>query len=418
MNLKRRVGILVIARALFTFFQWLMLASVVHLTGPATVGVYGTALAVATMVFRFADFGIVGAVTTDIHGEYQLRDYYRLRWCLNLAAAMALIGIVFFAYGLNETAIICLALLFPKLVESQSTFTYGIYQRANRVEWVGVSLLARGVAGTFGFIGMLWITKSLLTAVLAMGAAWLLVAITLDAWFVVKAMALVVSTQVTEENVGHQVREHELWHLTKRLCPLGVAGLLAYILGALPTVFLEGMHPLEIAGVYTAIYYPFQAANMIVKSMGEALLQPLAKSAQEGRNIQSARILLRAVTAIACVCLIGICVAFFAGDQVLSLMYSPVYANYSGEFTLLAVAWSFRYLGATLKLVPTAKRNFAASLKLHFVAALPMLFVAPFLIHKYELVGAVYSVMISHFVFMLGAAHLARSEFGFAVERG
>lgn len=354
-SLWKSISPILVARILYSLSQWAIVAGLAKLSSPTVVGNYGLALAIATPIMMFSGMGLRRAVTTDVTGEFRLVDYLRVRTIGSALAALIILVTVLSAYGLGALGLTILAMAVPKVSESFSELTYGILQRANRFDLIGRSMILRALVGMATFLAGYALTSSLVAAILAQGAGWFLISLFYDRRNIDRFGE--VGVEATGEVVERTDRER-LVSLLVLLAPLGVSAFTVNMVHNVPRFFVENAFGLTEVGYFTALYYPFQAAAVIVTSVSQVGIGQIARALNSGQVKSALRVVAQLSGLVVAGSAVGVLFCVVLGKWFLSTFYTPAYGAYNTAFVLLAVAASARYVAIMVKLVISASRKY------------------------------------------------------------
>jgi O-antigen/teichoic acid export membrane protein len=283
--LRRNVAWILGGYAAAMSCQWGMLAVLARWGSAEDVGRFGVALAVAGPAALLSQLGLRKLLATDAdlsaealparrslgeggakaEGTFAFGHYLGLR-----LAASAILGVALAALAVagpypDRTAGAILAMGAAKAIEGVSDILYGLFQREERMDLLGRSLAARGVAGGAGLAAAFAATGSVAWGVagLAAGGAAVLALHDLPA---------------SRRLLGAPVRPAWApWALAGTALPLGIVTFLGAALAALPVFLLERFTGEAAAGIFTALAYLPAGANRVVSALGEATAPRLAR---------------------------------------------------------------------------------------------------------------------------------------------
>ncbi|HBJ93475.1 MAG TPA: hypothetical protein DDZ43_11410, partial [Hyphomonadaceae bacterium] len=138
---------------------------------------------------------------------------------------------------------------------------------------------------------------------------------------------------------------------------------------ALPRLFLDYQTSLEAVGVFTSIFFIFQAGNMVFQTISQLMATRLAKLVRTDARRWAREACALTVLFLLLSCAVILFVAVF-GEWVLLLFYGAEVAVFSSLFMLLALGWGVRYVAISLKTAVTSLREFRLLLGFEILAAL------------------------------------------------
>ena len=404
-SIMAAIGWLIPSRLFYTVSQWVMLMAVARITDLATVGAYGLALGITTLVFRLLEFGMSQSANIDHNQDTSDEDYIFLRNALSVIGIIicCVTGLVVFRGQLVGLLIATMSI--SKAVETQTTLTYAFFRRSDRVDYMAQSLVLRGLLGALSFVGILYTTGSLIWALFGLAASWLCVAFLLDhrrlqIGFWTKSDP-VSPAQIFTTYVKRLRSSHEL---ALQLMPLAIAGAAAYGTGVIPRVMLEAYSSSDMVGIFTAIFYPLQAGSLILLSLNQVFLGPMSSALQKGKIIRGLKMFILLSALIGVSCIFGLLFIVFAGKPFLKLAYGFEYAFYDDQLLFLALAWIPRYFGSAFKAITVSLRMFKETLwsnvAMFSVTGVASIYFIPHL----GLNEAIWTVSIGHITFFVISA--------------
>lgn len=344
LSIKKNILFGLSGNLVFALTQWGILAVVARLGAPEQVGAITVATALVTPIFFLSAMSMRDGHAVDDLTEFTRQDYFALRLATSLMA-MGLILVLLGTWygdrsGLIQTAI--LAFMLVKFVGTQSNMNYGVFQRAQRLDFVSASFAARGLMGLAGFAAVFATTGILWAAFLAEAVLWAAAIWLVDRRFLAR---LDVSDRLPRLR---EIAPARLFRLFLWMLPLGLAGFLVNATASAPRLVLEAHVDLQTVGVFGAIAYVQTALAMISNALGSASAARLRGCVRTGRRrrfaVLSAKLILLAL-------LIGIAlvgVVALAGPQILTLLYGSAYAD-GGLFLLVICATALQIAAAPLQ---------------------------------------------------------------------
>lgn len=389
LSVRSNLGWTVTGNAVYAVCQWLLLVVLARAGSAEMVGQFALALAVTAPVVMFTNLQLRNIQATDARDEYRFADYLALR-ALGAGVALAtIVGIVLLGGYARATALAILAVGAFKSVESLSDVVYGLLQKHERMDRIGVSLIIKGVAALAALGALVALTGSIVWGAVGLAAAWAVLLITYDA-----ASALRVLRGKAETG-GSAVRRRGAAATVARLAgqafPLGVAALLASLNATIPRYAVSAVLGDRALGYFAAMAYPLAAGSVILNSLGQATSPRLAVY-----YLSDARAFVRLMgkTALggAAMGLVLIALTAAAGGPILGLVYGAEYAHNAATFVWLAVATGAAFVASPLAYTALAVRRFPAYLGALGLAAAVTAAGCWALIPRWGLPGAAWAV--------------------------
>lgn len=175
-QLRRNVILNTAGNLVFFASQYVLVILVMRLSGAYANGLLSTAMNLANPCLSFACYGMRSFQVSDFTPKYSDRTYLRSRYVTVLAAGLGCCGFAFaVSYTAEQRAVILLYTL-CRMSEGLVDVWHGYLQKAERMDLVGISFGARGIATMVSFAAGLAVTGNLVVTLAVMCALnWLYV---------------------------------------------------------------------------------------------------------------------------------------------------------------------------------------------------------------------------------------------------
>jgi hypothetical protein len=163
LSLRRNLLHAAFGKAVFALTQFGILATVTHLGPPEHVGAMTVASALVTPLFFLTSMGMRDVHAVDDLDRFTRADYVALRF-LGGSVAVILVCLLAFTYQSSSGWFVqatTIAFAFVKFFGAQSSLNHGVFQRAERMDYVAASVLSRGLGGLGVFALTYWLTMNL-----------------------------------------------------------------------------------------------------------------------------------------------------------------------------------------------------------------------------------------------------------------
>ncbi len=376
--------------------QWGMLSVLAKLGSAAVVGQFALGLAIAAPIFMFTNLQLRGVEATDSRSEFAFADYFTLRCIATSLGFAAIVAIVLCSQYDRHTSLIVLLVAGAKIVESLSDVIFGLMQKNERLDQLATSLTLKGVASILVFTFAFWRSRSLVTAVAAMGLTWLLVFLSYDLGVVRRSNG--------PEAILLGANVHVLKRLALMSLPLGFVMALMSLNTNIPRYVLEHYKGPSEFGIYASLAYLGTAASLVINALGQSASARLsrmfaAQQFDEFKSLLHKFVLLGAVIGI-----VGVPAAALFGRYVLSLIYRPEYANYLNVFLVMVTTTSVLAVASFLGYGITAARSFKMPLVIIGASTLSTVILSFRLIPKFGLMGAALALLAGAVAQVIGFA--------------
>lgn len=362
-------------------FNACRLAAVVLLaksTSAETIGQYETGLAIATPVLLFFGLELRTVLVASTDGQTPLSAFRRLRrWGLLLAGLVlaALVGWRATSDASAMAALLAGACALRAALQA-AELDWGVFQRFERLDWLGTSNALRGVLMLAAFAGFATAGAAIgwsdaaraAAAVWTTAAAWVGVAVFFDRPLVRRLIG-----------VERQPHPDDLRRTLIDSLPLTLVALLISLCDSVPRLVVRGdADGLRALGYFGAISYIPMVAHFVILQIGLAASRRLAVN--YASDPPAFRRLANRLTAVA----LGLgasafLAAYLLGPRLLEALYTAEYAAHFPAFLTLVGAQCLLLLASIWGYVLTQTRRFWAQVPFH-VAVVAATAIAAFLL--------------------------------------
>lgn len=400
MPLRRNLMWTSLGYFLYTASQWGMLAVLTRFTDATTVGRFGLALAITSPIMILAKLGLRLGKATDFSTSYTFNEYCGLRVLAN-ASALVLIGATTVTLSLDpQTTAAILLMGVVKAVDSQSDIMYGLFQNAERMDYISKSLMYRGALGLLAFAWGVIATGELSYGLIYQAAVWVAVLLIYDS-------ALARSLVMRSGSLNPSQSAYRGWgavipsfHIRRLVSlawltvPLGIGAFLVELRLNLPRYFVERLLNLEALGYLTAVLYVLYAATLFVNSLGQSASAPMARLYVNRDAKRYTRLLVKLVGVCFLMGAAGFLCAVVAGTEILSLLYGADYGVHADIFIIVMLAGIPRFVSTPFQQGITSARKFGTHLAMQAYLLLIGVVVCYPLTLFFGLPGAAWSVVV------------------------
>ncbi len=390
LTLKRNFAWSFVGNAIFNLAQWLLLVALARLGSASLVGEFALSLAITAPIFLSVGLNLRVVQATDVTRQWRLADYMTLRHLLNVVSCLLSV-VVGLALGMRGAALLVLVVIAAaKAVEAVSQTYYGYFQFRERMDLVARSLLLRSALGSSAFVVLFWASDSLVYAAVGLWAGWTVTLLALDRPCARRLWSRDPGRISTPRRA---IDWNSLRQLARRAFPLGVDAGLSSLTLNIPRYLVQILEGAARLGVFAALAYFSQVISMVTGAMGETVVPRLAVY-YEGRQRRPYIQLLSKLTLFGvAVTGAGIMFALVLGEWFLRLVLGPQYVDVPLLVLLMGSAGLTtiqRSLGRGLQ----AAHRFSAYLVVDVVTVVTVAAAAAFLIDRYGLLGAGWSLCL------------------------
>lgn len=393
LSLKQNISWTLAGNILYSLCQWAILSSLAKFGSSEMVGQFTLALAVVSPVFMLSGFQLRSLVATERDSLFDFTPYVQLRLLTGLVTLLIIFIItIIVSYDMITIKVIWLVALL-KLIESFTDLTYGIFQKQQRMDFIGKSLVLRGSISLLIFALTIFLSNSLVIALMVNIAFSIIIL-----WnFEYRKTKIVISIKIDQE---------QLLKIVKMGGYLGVVLFIISINANVQKYILSYYLDIKEVGYFSAIAYLTIAGNVLINGIAQAVSPRLAllSSNEEKKEIKS---LMMKINGIAVgVGLLSVLISILFGKYVLSLLYDPSYGYYSTLLILVLIAATFQFMSTFLGYALTAARIIKQQPILQIYVLVVSIVTSYIFISQYGINGAGYSMIVAAFVQWIGSLYL------------
>jgi O-antigen/teichoic acid export membrane protein len=401
LTLRQNFSWTFVGNIIYAASQWGMLVVLAKLGSPEMVGQFTLGLAVTAPIVLFANLQLRQIQTTDVDRRYQFGDYLGLRLICTGLALLAICIIALTAGYRWETALTISIVGVAKSLESISDVFHGLFQYHERMDRIAISLMIKGPLSLLMLGIGIWLTGNVLGGTIGLAVIWAVVLICYDIPNGVAILRDSVQTQVTpDRNRVLQPRFNAtvLRSLVGLSLPLGLVMMLISLNVNIPRYFIEHHLGDRELGIFSALSYLMVAGNIVVSALGQSASPRLAQYYAAGKSQDFQNLVVKTVLVGALLGGVSVFIAAIAGQQILTILYRPEYAERGYLFLLLMVAAGISYVASFLGYAMTAAQYFRVQLPLFVVATGISALTCFWLIPSQGLEGAAIAAIVSAIV--------------------
>ena len=333
--------------------QWGIVALLAKLASAEILGTYVLVMAIVMPVNTLAKLQLRNIYVTDAEYAQTFSQYLATG---STAAALGLTAMAIWGMTAGYEAqfiVILMAFGASRCLDNPSEILMGYCQKHERMHWIGLGMMLRGITSlAVVALALLWSgSLALMAAALTMAA---LARIFLYELPVVRRLSRRLGDV---EVLSWQWSWPAVRAITAMGIPLGLVLFLGTLANSLIRMVLEAHHGKEQLAYYGAAAYPLMIGTMAVGALGQTVSPRLARLFKE-RDPRYWRLLGR-MTGLASLMGLGVLGgAYWLGKPVLSLLYTPAYGDYHTEFVIMAAGSLLLFVASVLGFGLTAARRF------------------------------------------------------------
>lgn len=390
-----------VGNGVFALSQWGILVVFAKLGSPTLVGqlVYG--LALTAPLFVVAGMQLRSIQATDADNRYALGKYLGLRVITTLAAVIVtvIVSAAVWATG-NQVALIILFWGLSKAVDSGSDALYGFFQQSERMDYVGVSLIMRGLLAVASVTALFHASHSAPIALAGLVVGWVAVFIMFDIPVSRSMLRHRERTthpkDATSDKFSLVLNRRQLMPLCIEAGPLGIVIFLLTIQAQIPRYVVAGLLHTHELGLFSAAAYLTFIGSMLVNALGAPACVRLAKYHVVGERSAFRKLMTKLLLVATSLGVAGILVSAFFGGRILALLYTSEYSRMAAVLTVLCVGSALSYVASFLGYGMTALRRYRIQVPIFIVVVLITLLGCYWLTGRYGLMGTAVGMLIGN----------------------
>lgn len=368
---------------IYALTQWGILIVIAKFGNPELVGIFTLALAITAPLVLFFRFNLRSIVASDSKNEFNFDTYYSLRVASTVLFTITSIVIALFYSHDWEVTLVIIVLGLSKSVESISDILHGQMQKHERLDITAKSRILKGILSLVIFTIVMYLTSNLVLSTFSYFITWLLILIIYDYPQTYKFGKFYLCWE-----------KNYLIKLFVLSIPLGVAQLIASLNANIPRYLIEYFHNPELLGFFGAIMYIITSGNRFIMAIGAAIIPRLSKYYSFQKIKEFIKLLGGFMALIFGSGLIAMIIIKLFGTEILTLLYTSEYSNYSNEFFCFSVLGLIIYMNKALEIGLTATRVFKIQPYINIVTLSIIIVSGFYYIPMLGIVGALYSLML------------------------
>lgn len=368
--------------------QWLMTVLIVRISGYENAGVLSIAMSVTSAPAIIGLFNIRNYQVSDLEGQFSDTVYIRSRRYTNiLSFIICCIMVISGKYSLNKVLVILTFMIF-KMSEGLADVYYGIEQKKERMDYVGISLTIRGIGTIVLFLMGLFVSDSLIVSILMISA--------FSFSFVYFYDRRIVKQWMNKEKKvvkDKKVEKQAVIKLLQICLPLAIVAFLNNLSLSIPKIYLEKYYGSEVLGVYSSIASPTMVVQLAATTMFAPLI-PILSLCFQGKNKKGFLGILKKfiliILGFSIICIIG---AKILGCWGLTLLFSDSIEPYVWLFVPIVIVSILIALNASLFSVCTIVREIKSQYIIGVTGVIAALGLSAWVTKELSMIGVVYTLI-------------------------
>lgn len=354
-----------------------------QLVGAEEAGMFSMAFVTGLLLMFVGNYGVRTYQLSDINEKHSFSDYQvnRVLTCLVMMAAG-------YAYCMirgydNYMFLICMGVYFYKMVDALADVYEGRLQQMDKLYLAGVSQAFRSLLAIAVFAILLFITRNLAAASIAMAIAAALS-------FVVLTLPLA----LLETPKSRRLKLASVGELFKQCFPLFIALFMYNLIDNMPKFVMEGTLSYDNQLYFNALYFPAHALLLTVQVVYKPQLVRIANVWAQAKRKRFDLIIIAMLALVLALTVALMFVMSTVGIPVLGFLYGIDFTDYWGLSLIMVAAGGVTAAIDFLYQVVTVLRKQGSVMKLYLITFGFALFIPLLLIGFTGLPGAVLSYLI------------------------
>lgn len=369
----------------FSAAQLGWIAAIAQLGTAAMVGRFALAMAITAPIVLLTNSALRTVQATDCEQGFAFGDYLGFRLVSITLAMLAIAAVACFQAADARSVLLAVGML--KAWESLGDVIHGDFQRRERLDLIGLSLLAKGLGSVLALAITLYLTGSISLASWAAASVFALVVLFYDVPALIVAYAAPTNHSLWPR--WSTERSYEIFRLT---APLGVTVLLGALIANVPRYFIEGFLGEAPLGVFAALAWVAVIGQVLAGAVAHAVL-PRLSQLFAARDFHGFAGFLRQLLLAGAACGgLAVPLAMLLGPWLLQLVFGPEYAQQSQVFVILVGATAFSIVICFLDHALYAARWFRVQVPINLAALVAMVVACWYVVPLANLVGAAWVI--------------------------
>ncbi len=364
--------------------QWLTTVLVLRLGGYQAAGYLSLAMSITNIFYTIALFGMLSYQISDLKPEFVEKEYFTVKGFAILGATIfCLISSVWNGYELAQLLSILLYMLYRDLEAVQDTF-YGIGQKAERLDLVGISKFLKGVFSLLLFVVLLLVFQSVQWAI-----AGLLVAV----WITLLCYDRKFLGQWIAPEQPFQWEKAKL--LFFRCFPAALSSVLYTVTLSMPKIYLEKTLGTELLGAYSSVGAPVLIVQVAASYLFIPLATPFAQYYERKDREKMKGLVMRFLGIVSVLVVVALLGVKFFGAWGLRILYGESILAYQSYLMPLTFCTILTALMLFLNMLMVVIRSFRGLLLSNILGLSTIFLSLPPLIDHFGDNGASYALILA-----------------------
>ena len=385
----------------YSFSLWVTVVVVARFfSSYDTAGIFQLAISVSNIFFAVSTYNMRTFQVSDTENAYSAGEYLGMRFVTGgLSLLLCVLYAIFSGYSLRVVACIGVYMIF-KLNETMADVYHAVDQKADRMDYVGISHLLRGLVTLISFVLSLWISHDLLIALAVMAAAVNLTMLLYD-----------VPHSARLDAVRPVFSFKRIGRLLLLCLPAVIASSSYAAVVTVPRQVLEKLAGEALLGAYGTVATPLVVVQVLATGIFNPLLNGFAEDCKKKDGRHLLKTVGKALAGLLIFALLAFTGAYFLGEPVLVLLCGEAIRPYvSLMYPILATTllYAAGWIAVNLLIV---LRRLKTLMVISLIALLFSALLSSPLIRAFGADGVSYTVIICYALHGLLGALTVLTEF-------
>ena len=302
-----------------------------------------------------------------------------------------------------------------KTLDAGSDVLYGLFQQYERMDYVGLSYILRGLLAVASVVALLRAYHSAPIALAGLVVSWSAVLILFDipvARFLLRQRDRSARASDTmSESLRPVFDRRQLVPLCLEAAPLGVVAFLFAVQAQVPRYVIAGLLHTRELGLFSAAAYLTFVGTTLVNSLGAPASVRLAQYYAAGAHSNFRQLMVKLLLLACALGIAGILVSACAGGRILALLYTNEYSQMASVLTILCASSALSYVASFLGYGMTSLRRYRIQVPIFLGVVLITLLSCYWLTGRFGMMGTAVGVLLGNLgQLLMSAAVVLRTE--------
>jgi O-antigen/teichoic acid export membrane protein len=330
-----------------------------------------------------------------------------------IIAALFVAGIAW--TGGAQLSLIIVLWALSKTFDAGSDVLYGLFQQSERMDYVGLSFILRGLLAVASVVALLRARHSAPIALAGLVVSWGVVFILFDipvARFLLGHRDRSARPSDTMfESLRPVFDRRQLAPLCLEAAPLGLVAFLFAVQAQVPRYVIAGLLHTRELGLFSAAAYLTFVGTTLVNALGAPASVRLAQYYVAGTRSSFRQLMTKLLLFAGALGIAGILVSACAGGRILALLYTHEYSQMAGVLTMLCAGSAVSYVATFFGYGMISLRRYRIQVPVFVGVVLITLLSCYWLTGRYGMMGTAAGVLVGNLAqLLMSAAVVLRTE--------